>query len=261
MPYFIFPWVEKAAPGTGLCFGSAGTSRGVPCLLPRAFTRLPERRRVTDNMLQISSAGSRSIPGFCLLPAAGRGAAELLAPPSPPAGPSPPALPWQEESKTQQIWLLNSFQEKLLSHCAHSCSITPLWVFRVKVKWKCSRFVLAKEDAKNPEADGSAPRPVANPRKGLKQPAFNSADTALRVTHPSFQLIDWLAGRLVTCPRSDGEFEGFMLNRTSCAAPKWLSVTKLRPVLQGWESRAEGAARCPPSECCRPLPLINERGT
>lgn len=210
-------------------------------------------------MLQISSAGSPSIPsipsipGFCLLPAAGRGEAKLRAPPSPPAAPSPPALPRQEESKPHQICLLKSVQKKLPSHCAYSCITAPLRVRREKVKWKCSRFVLAKEDARNPEADGSAPRPVANPRKGLKQPAFNLAAAALRVTHPSFQLISRLPGRLVTCPRSDREFEGFMLNRTSCADPNWLRVTKL--------PGAEGKARCPPGERCWLLLLMNERGT
>jgi len=41
-------------------------------------------------------------------------------------------------------------------------------------------------DDKNPKAESSAFFPLANPYgKGLKESAFNSADTALRVAHSS----------------------------------------------------------------------------
>lgn len=136
-------------------------------------------------MLRISvrqgAASGRSIPRFCVLPALGTGeqSCRHLPAPSAPAGAAPnPANPAVEKLPGKVIFSLCP-----LLHHHH-----PAAGFLVKVK--CSRFVLAKKDASNREADGSAPSPVANPRKGLKQPAFNSADTALRVTHPSFQLGD-----------------------------------------------------------------------
>lgn len=52
--------------------------------------------------------------------------------------------------------------------------------------------------AETPKADGSASCPLAHPyRRGLKSSAFNSADTALHVTHTYFAA-DELALRQVS---------------------------------------------------------------
>lgn len=40
---------------------------------------------------------------------------------------------------------------------------------------------------------------------------------------PPLQLMNWLSGRLVTCPRSDREFERVYAKQD----PNWLSVAKL----------------------------------
>lgn len=45
----------------------------------------------------------------------------------------------------------------------------------------------------------------------------------------ALQLMKGFTGRLVPCPRSDRDLEGFMLSRNSCDDPNWLSATKLPP--------------------------------
>lgn len=98
-----------------------GDSRGVPPSSQRVRsapgTPVSHGQYVADQQrrerVRQGAASRRSIPRFCLLPAAGRGEGELQAPPSPPAAPSPPALPRQEESKTHPTLCVEKRPEKV----------------------------------------------------------------------------------------------------------------------------------------------------